>query len=29
MLWSLLGFAMTLAVLCLMEAINAAKISKV
>lgn len=29
MLWSLLGFAMTLAVLCLMEAINAAKTSKV
>lgn len=29
MLWSLLGFAMTLAVLCLMEAVNAAKISKV
>lgn len=29
MLWSLLGFVMTLAVLCLMEAINAAKISKV
>lgn len=28
MLWSLLGFAMTLAVLCLMEAINTAKISK-
>lgn len=29
MLWSLVGFAMTLAVLCLMEAINAAKISRV